>query len=334
MASTIQSVYVGGDGNNVVLTDPAPETITWANAAGHTSWNDAADGSWHGPQGGRYRGLPRCGDDRESQSTAAVSVAGITIDNSQADYSITQTGTQTLTVGSGGITVSTPGSTTADTTTISPNLVLAANETLTAANNTGVTTLTVSGGISGGYNLSTAGSGNVNFNGAVATGSGSLTAGGTGTVTLAAANTFSGGVAIKSGAASGTVAAAFGTGTITIGDSTGSSNATLSGGGAVTFANPISVASGNAGIATITSSAAATFSGAVTLNSHDLLLAPAVSLLTLTGGVHGSGNLALSAPLAPGRSRSRPTALTTPARSRTTAPAPARPQSAAASAAT
>jgi autotransporter-associated beta strand protein len=92
------------------------------------------------------------------------------------------------------------------------------------------------------------------------------------------------------------VANSFGPGgnVITIGDASGSANATLSGAGAVTFPPSISVASGNSGVATITSSAACTFSGAVTLNSHDLILSPAASALTLSGGVTGSGNLTLN----------------------------------------
>jgi len=117
---------------------------------------------------------------------------------------------------------------------------------------------------------------------------------GAGTLTLSNANTYSGGTTIKAGTASGTVAAAFGTGAITLGDSSGSANATLNGGGAVTHTNAISVAAGNTGVASITSSANSTFSGAVTLNNHDLTLAPAASTLTLSGAVAGTGNLALN----------------------------------------
>jgi autotransporter-associated beta strand protein len=115
------------------------------------------------------------------------------------------------------------------------------------------------------------------------------------TLVLTGANTFTSGVRILSGTASGTTSAsAFGTGAITIGDTSGSANATLNGGFAGTFTNPISVASGNNGTATITTSAAAIFSGAVTLNSHNLtLLASGTGATTLTGGTNGTGNLNL-----------------------------------------
>ena len=162
--------YAGGDGNDVVLTDIGTSIITWANAAGHANWNDTA--AWAGgivPQATNTAVFASAATVVNPNLTAAASTAGIIIDNSQANYSITQTGTQTLTVGSGGIAVTAPSGTAADTTTISPNLALGANQTLTAANDTGVTTLTISGAISGGFNLTTAGSGNINFNGAIGT---------------------------------------------------------------------------------------------------------------------------------------------------------------------
>ncbi|MCX5810336.1 MAG: filamentous hemagglutinin N-terminal domain-containing protein, partial [Proteobacteria bacterium] len=129
----------------------------------------------------------------------------------------------------------------------------------------------------------------------VIAGSGGMTKTGAGTLTLSGANTFTGGLAIKSGTVSGTTSAnAFGAGTITLGDSAGSANATLNGGLVGTFANLISVAAGNTGVATITNSAASIFSGAVTLN-NDLTLAPTLTnLLTLRGGMTGTGNLVIN----------------------------------------
>ena len=128
----------------------------------------------------------------------------------------------------------------------------------------------------------------------IVSGAFSLTKTGTGTLSLGGANTFNGGLLIKEGTVVGiTVAGAFGTGAITIGDSTGSANATLQGGFIGTHTNLISVASGNSGAATITSSAAAIFSGAVTLNTHDLILAPSATAVTLSGGIGGTGDLLL-----------------------------------------
>jgi hypothetical protein len=94
--------------------------------------------------------------------TANASVLGITIDNSGMDYSITQSGgTWTMTIGSGGIWVNTLTSNTADTTTIAPNIALAANETFGSTSNTGLTTMVVSGTVSGGYGLTKTDSGTV-----------------------------------------------------------------------------------------------------------------------------------------------------------------------------
>src|SRR5207248_913400 len=72
---------------------------------------------------------------------AATSVGGITIDDSGGPYNILQTGSQTLTIGSGGIVVNAPTSTTADTTTINPNINLTASQTWTTTNNIGSTEL-------------------------------------------------------------------------------------------------------------------------------------------------------------------------------------------------
>ena len=118
----------------------------------------------------------------------------------------------------------------------------------------------------------------------------------TGITTLSAVNTFTGGLTIKAGTLSGTVANAFGgsAGVITLGDGSGSASATLNGGFAGTFANPITVASGSSGILRISNSAASIFSGAVTLGNNLTLAPTATHLLTLTGGITGTGNLIVS----------------------------------------
>ena len=82
---------------------------TWANAAGHANWNDAA--AWVGgvlPVSASVVVFPSATTVVTPNLTADASVAGITIDNSGADYSITQSGTRTLTVGPGGISVGSP----------------------------------------------------------------------------------------------------------------------------------------------------------------------------------------------------------------------------------
>ena len=89
--------------------------------------------------------VPGAGDTAVFPSSASVvnpildgnaSVAGITIDDSQAAYSISDGGTYTLTVGSGGISVTNNG-TAAATTAVSVNLSLLAAESLTTTDNTG-----------------------------------------------------------------------------------------------------------------------------------------------------------------------------------------------------
>ncbi|WP_425618761.1 RHS repeat-associated core domain-containing protein [Anatilimnocola sp. NA78] len=123
----------------------------------------------------------------------------------------------------------------------------------------------------------------------------------TSTLTLSGANTtFASGLWVKAGiAASATSASAFGTAAITLGDTTGSANATVLQGFLGTHTNPISVSSGNTGVATIASNLASgtgTFTGAITLNSHDVVLATmgvgalSVNTISGTGNVTGKAN--------------------------------------------
>ncbi|MGZ4986400.1 MAG: autotransporter-associated beta strand repeat-containing protein [Limisphaerales bacterium] len=130
--------------------------------------------------------------------------------------------------------------------------------------------------------------------GGIINGSGGVTKTGAGTLTLSGFNTFSGGLTIKAGTVAGNNDFRnFGSGTITLGDTSGIAATTLSL-GATTYSNAISVASGNNGVATLTTTGGnPTASGAITLNSHDLTIA-ANSVLTLTGGVTGTGNLVLT----------------------------------------
>ncbi len=215
-----------------------------------------------------------------------------------AAYTIGSAGGQTLTIANGGgITVNNG---VIQTQTIAANVVL----TNGAFSNNGANdafllnvTGTVTGTGAGTLTLNGSDTGNNTVSGVIADNAGALavTKSEAGTWVLSGNNTYTGGTTIKAGMLSGTTnAAAFSTGTITIGDSVAALNSTLSGGLAGTFANLISVAAGNTGTATITSTAASIFSGAVTLN-HALLLSPAATALTLSGGITGASNLTLNA---------------------------------------
>lgn len=88
--------------------------------------------------------------------------------------------------------------------------------------NSDSSTLTVSGGISGSYDLTFGGASGITVSSVIGTGTGKVTMDGTGTLTLSAANTFSGGVSLGSGTLNINHAQALGTvaGTFTIGGGT------------------------------------------------------------------------------------------------------------------
>jgi RHS repeat-associated protein len=137
-------------------------SITWANASGHGNWSDTA--AWTGgvvPTSVDTAVFPSATTIVTPNLTAGASVAGITVDNSGSDYSITQTGNQTLTLGSGGISVSGATTSRVATTTISPNIAMAANQTWTTTISNGKMNLVVNGAISGAFGLTKAGTGNL-----------------------------------------------------------------------------------------------------------------------------------------------------------------------------
>ena len=152
-------------------------SIQWANVG--SNWNTGSN--WVGgvvPGSGDTAVFPKATTIVNPNLTAAASVSGITIDNSAANYSITETGSQTLSIGSGGLGVSAPTGTSVDATTIGPNISLSASQTWSVANNNVSTTLTAAGVISG---------------------SGALTKVGGGTLTLSATETYTGDTTISLG---------------------------------------------------------------------------------------------------------------------------------------
>ncbi|GEM_PF-3769849 len=224
----------------------------------------------------------------------------------------------TVAAGSGGILSIMNGT----TTTFSGAVTLNNNLTL---NSSSFGTLILSGGITGTGNIITnAGTGAITIQTTTANMIGTITNSGTGSgtttisavigtnvtgviqnsatsqLTLSGANTFTSGLTIKAGTVQAeTSNSAFGgsgTGTITIGDTSGTANASLKGntGTALTFANPITVVAGSSGTLSITSAnstADSTFSGAITLNNN--LTISAIGLV-FTGGISGTGNLAIN----------------------------------------
>ncbi|HTJ79363.1 MAG TPA: autotransporter-associated beta strand repeat-containing protein [Rariglobus sp.] len=141
--------------------------------------------------------------------------------------------------------------------------------------------------------------GNVALSGVISGTGGSLVKTGTGTLTLSnTANTFDGGIVIKSGTvnSAGNSGSYFGTGTITLGDSSGSANATLghSTGGA-TITNNIIVASGNTGILSIApTSGFDVYSGTITLGNNLYFANANNGNITISGAISGTGNLIIN----------------------------------------
>lgn len=131
------------------------------------------------------------------------------------------------------------------------------------------------------------GTGNTTLSGIISNntvnGQTSLTKNGTGTLTLStAANTFTGGLTIKSGTVNGTVAASFGAGAIVLGDTTGSNNATIASTLSGTHTNNITITAGTSGTLSILGGTnSTTFNGTVALNNN-LTLDNITSAKTLT----------------------------------------------------
>ncbi len=257
--------------------------------------------------------------------TATTSIAGITVGNGT-----TTTGTLTfsntaLTLGASGITVNGNGANGVGQVNLNNNVILGATQTwtnnayvtanttaglktgtLTTAANLGTVTLTLAGSGSSGTvsGISTASNNfNIDLLGIVSQGSGStlsviVNTTGTGIVSFNNANTFTGGVTIKSGVAQFANNTSAGTGTITLGDTSGSAAATLRMGTA-TASNAITVAAGSTGLLAIENVYNTTtgFTGSVTLNNNLSLTAQGggAGTLTMSGGFTGTGNLTLNA---------------------------------------
>jgi len=164
----------------------------------------------------------------------------------------------------------------------------------TAFNNSGIITHVDSGAAAGGLAISGiigTNVGNVIQNSATS----ALTLG-------AVANTWTGGLTIKAGnVIGGSNANTFGgnTNIITLGDTTGSANTQLTPFNSATYLQAITVKGGNSGTATLmlgTTSGAPIWGGAITLDTHDLIIAKSgtTGATQVTGGITGTGNISLN----------------------------------------
>ncbi|MBA4015629.1 MAG: hypothetical protein C0483_00425 [Pirellula sp.] len=237
---------------------------------------------------------------------------------------------ENLTISGTGLAASPAGAITnsAGTATFAGPITLAADSTIgTGATSSG--TMTLSGGITGPFNLTVnnLGAFGTIFTTASVNNGGTITNSGTGTgattissviganvtsviqdsatsqlVMGGVANLFSGGLIIRAGVVQGgSHANTFGTdaNVITLGASSGSADTTLSTTSSQTYKQAINVASGNTGVATIiagTSTGSIVFSGPVTLNNHDVVLGKTGTTGTsqFTGGFTGTGNITIN----------------------------------------
>ncbi|MEI6032736.1 MAG: autotransporter-associated beta strand repeat-containing protein [Verrucomicrobiae bacterium] len=300
--------------------------ITWANTG--TSWSTNA--SWVGnvaPANSLTTDTVLFNNATFTNNPilpTTTSIAGITVGNGATTTGNLTLSNGTLTIGASGINVTGNGSTAIGPVVVASNITVGANQTWTnnayTANgtkaalktngsiitlaNSGAVTLTIAGNGTCGPSSGVASSTNYNADlfGAIGQGSNStlslvINTTGPGLVSLNAANTFTGGLTVKSGIAQLSNAASAGTGTITLGDTSGNANATLKRLGN-TGTNAITVAGGSTGLLSIENNAgstAAAYTGAVTMNNNLRLFADGTGSLTMTGGVAGTGNLTLSA---------------------------------------
>ncbi|NBQ12962.1 MAG: hypothetical protein EBU29_13185 [Gammaproteobacteria bacterium] len=139
----------------------------------------------------------------------------------------------------------------------------------------GTLTLNVASGaaITGTFNLTFGGAGNITVSDAITTGTGTLTKDGTGTLTLAGNNTYTGATTISTGIVAITHANALGKNGETLSTTTVSDGATLSISHASTInvPEPITISGTgvlNAGAIQFTGSGANTYSGAIILGAN------------------------------------------------------------------
>ena len=262
---------------NLVVTAVATPAVAYWNGGAGAQWNTFGTGAtptnWFTTAGATTNTLQVPGATTDVFFTTTSGATNLT-NTLGADFSIKSLnftagsasanigGTNTLTIGTGGVT-SASG---AAEQTLSTNLALGAAQTWT--NDGG--TLTVSGtSITGsGMNLALGGSGDFAISAALQTGAGSLTKNGAGTLTLSGASTFTGGMTLTGGMVIAGHNSAFSTGSIAFTGGTLASNS-----GTRSLANSIVVnnVSGNqiTGSNSVTLTGVASGGGTLEVNFSD-----------------------------------------------------------------
>lgn len=289
-------------------------TITGTWNTTNAFWNNTSTGT-----GGTLVATTTNADDLNISggTTGTITVSGAQVASSirfSANVATTISSGTSITIGGTGTSSGIFGASTAASTISTPILLNPAVSAISYSNSsTGLLTIGATTGGSAAAHTITVGSsstGGITLNGIIANGASGGTVGlvinssGTGVTTITGANTFTGGVSIRSGnvtvgvSNSGTTSGAFGPSTVgvTLGDSTGSANATILSGN--TVSNAITVAAGSTGntltLGNSTATNGATFSGALILN-HDLsVVAQGTGSVTLSGAISGASNLAIS----------------------------------------
>lgn len=288
------------------------------------------DGGWNGTNAfwntssiggaGTTTALPTNADDLLISGGAAgtITVTGARVASSltfSANVATTVSGGTSLTIGGTGTSSGILANSSAASVLSTP-LIL--NSAVSAFNfsNSGAGLLTIgatTGAASSGtqfINVGSGSTGGITLNGVIGNGAGGGNVGlvidssGSGITTISGANTFTGGVSIRSGTVtvsvsnSGTTNGAFGPSSVaaSLGHTSGSANAMILSGN--TISNPITVVAGSTGntltLGNSTATNGATFSGAITMN-HDLnVVAQGTGSVTLSGALSGSNHLLIS----------------------------------------
>jgi fibronectin-binding autotransporter adhesin len=273
--------YVGGTGNDVVLTCLGT-TLVWIGAAGNpspTNWSKTQNWAGGVAPSGSGSIIVYNAYSAGQQTTGTNDIAGLTISivvsNIPAACGIAS-GSQPFTLNAGGV----------DMGSASQNFSIAQAFSFGAAQSYFIAsgkTLTFSNSVTeNNHPLTVTGAGNFVLSGVLGAGTGTITMNGSGAMTLSGANAFSGGVTLASGTLNINNASAFGTGTFTISGTGTINNSTA---GAITITNPMAW---NSSFSFTGTQALTMNTGAVTMGANPTITVNA-STLTIGGPIGETG---------------------------------------------